>query len=61
MAKKYTVENHYGIAGETHHRTVKAALKAAKKREGEGWQVVDDDGHLWTQDFDGNPVLLARF
>jgi hypothetical protein len=45
---KYTVKNVYGISGETTHRTPEAALKAAAKREGEGWIVVDENGDQWT-------------
>lgn len=47
MMSKYTVTNVYGIRGETHHRTPEAALKAASKREGEGWVVVDQNGNQW--------------
>lgn len=39
---KWTVTNAYGIRGETNHRTPEAALKAAKKHEGEGWIVIDE-------------------
>jgi len=48
MKMKYTVKNVYEISGETTHRTPEAALKAAKKREGEGWVVVDENGDQWT-------------
>ena len=44
---KYTVSNVYGIAGESHHRTPEAALRAAHKRGGEGWIVTDDNGIRW--------------
>jgi len=44
---KYTVTNHYGVRGETTHRTPEAALKAANKREGIGWEVHDDSGNRW--------------
>lgn len=45
---KYTVSNYYGIRGESTHRTPEAACKAAKKREGEGWIVIDENGDRWT-------------
>ena len=48
--KTYTVKNVYGISGESTHRTPEAALKAARKREGEGWIVEDQDGKRWTSD-----------
>ncbi len=44
----YTVTNVYGIRGESKHRTPEAAYIAARKREGEGWVVVDRDGNRWT-------------
>ena len=40
---KYTVKNIYGIRGESNHRYLETALKAAAKREGLGWVVVDQD------------------
>lgn len=43
---KYTVENYYGIKGTSTHRTLEAALKAAKKREGDGWMVYDQSGNI---------------
>ena len=43
--KKYTVRNTYGIAGESNHRSYAAARKAAYAHEGEGWIVVDAEGH----------------
>lgn len=46
-AERYTVTNIYGISGESNHRTPEAALKAAGKREGDGWIVVDQDGNRW--------------
>ena len=57
--EKYTVKNVYGISGETNHRTVTAALKAAKKREGEGWTVYGPGNSIWTRDFNGNPIRIA--
>ena len=54
----YTVKNVYDIIGESTHRTVEAALKAAKKREGEGWTVYGSDGSIWTSDFDQKPIRL---
>lgn len=47
IAEKYTVTNVYGISGESNHRTPEAALKAASKREGDGWIVEDQDGNQW--------------
>ena len=44
---KYTVTNVYGIRGESNHRTPEAACRAAAKREGEGWVVVDAAGDQW--------------
>ena len=44
---KYTVTNTYGIKGESTHRTAEAACKAAKKREGDGWVVEDEEGNTW--------------
>lgn len=56
---KYTVTNVYGIRGETHHRTPEAALKAASKREGDGWIVVDQDGNQWGRNCD-NAVIVRE-
>ena len=55
---KYKVTNVYGIEGETNHRTPEAALKAAKKREGEGWIVIDAAGNQW--DWNGNDAYITR-
>ena len=57
--KKYTVENVYGIAGNTEHRTIKAACKERKNREGEGWIVTDNDGNQ--VDFVGNQEIVIRY
>lgn len=38
---KYVVLNVYGISGESHHRSLKAAYRAMRRREGEGWIVID--------------------
>jgi 4-aminobutyrate aminotransferase-like enzyme len=54
----YTVTNKYGIKGETTHRTAEAAIKAASKREGEGWMVVDEDGNQWVDNGSGRAVKL---
>ena len=54
---KYMVKNTYSIQGESSHRTPEAALKAASKREGEGWTVQDSDNNRWDFDFDGNAVI----
>ena len=32
----YTVQNVYGIDGESRHRTPEAAIRAAARREGDG-------------------------
>lgn len=57
--EKYTVTNAYGISGESNHRTPEAALKAASKREGEGWIVVDQDGNQWGSN-GPDAVIVAR-
>ena len=44
---KYTVKNTYGTHDGSSHRTAWAAIKAASKREGIGWIVVDDMGNRW--------------
>ena len=48
MKTKYKVTNVYNIRGESNHRTAEAALNAAKKREGDGWIVIDQDGNRYT-------------
>ena len=53
----YTVKNTYGIAGTSNHRKVEAALRAASKREGEGWIVVDSNGNQWA-DNAGVPYIV---
>jgi len=53
---KYTVTNVYGISGESSHRTPESAIKAARKREGDGWIVVDDAGNQW--DSNGKQAVL---
>ena len=50
---KYTVQNVYGIAGESVHRMATAACKEAAKREGCGWVVEDEDGNRWDMDAAG--------
>ena len=55
---KYTVQNVYGISGESSHRTAVAAIKAARKREGVGWIVVDDAGNQW--DVNGDQAVMVR-
>ena len=55
----YTVENVYGIAGESNHRKVEAALKAATKREGDGWIVIDDEGNQW--DWNGDQPAITKY
>jgi len=59
ISTKYTVTNVYGISGESNHRTPEAALKAASKREGEGWIVVDQDGNQWGSN-GPDAVIVAR-
>lgn len=44
---QYKVWNCYGIRGESTHRTPEAALRAARRREGDGWMVTDSDGDRW--------------
>ena len=50
--KKYYVINRYSDNGRRYswHKTIKAATKAARKHEGEGWGVVDEDGARWWWD-----------
>ena len=58
---KYTVWNKYGIGGESHHRTPQAALRQARRREGQGWIVLDQDNNQW--DWTGSrsePVAIVR-
>jgi hypothetical protein len=52
----YIVSNVYGIRGTTKHRTPEAACKAAKRREGDGWIVTDDQGRRYTM-HDGRAVV----
>lgn len=53
---KYHVKNVYGIAGTSTHKTAKLACKAAKRRKGEGWIVLDDLGNEWDL-FDGKTYI----
>ena len=46
----------YGIRGGTIHASVRAALRANAKREGEGWGVWDSDGVRWVMGADGEPI-----
>ena len=55
---KYTVTNIYDINNGSNHRTAEAAIKAAGKREGIGWIVLDQDGNQW--DTDGNQARITR-
>ena len=55
---KYTVSNVYGIAGESTHKTPEAALRAASKREGEGWVVYDQNNNRW--DFNGDKAVISE-
>jgi hypothetical protein len=57
---KYTVTNAYGIRGGTTHRTPEAAIKAARRREGDGWYVADTDGNEWTTGDRGQAVMIAK-
>jgi hypothetical protein len=59
MSSKYTVSNVYDISGESNHRTPEAAIKAARKREGDGWIVVDQDDNQWDL-YGGEAVIVAR-
>ena len=60
MKTKYEVVNKYGIKGVSTHRTPGAALKAARKREGEGWEVWDTEGNRWESDFEGVARITIR-
>lgn len=55
---RYTVTNVYGIRGESTHRTVRAAVREARRREGEGWIVVDKDGNRCGLDQYGEPEII---
>jgi len=55
---KYTVKNICGIAGETHHRKPETAVKAAKKRKGDRWIVVDEHDVQWWVGEDGKPFSV---
>lgn len=57
---KFTVSNVYGIRGETNHRTPEAALKAAKKREGDGWIVTDEAGNQWGRNGHDEAVIVRE-
>jgi hypothetical protein len=57
MINKYTVTNTHDIAGTSIHRTPEAALRAAAKREGDGWIVVDDGGCRW--DYYGAEAVIV--
>jgi len=62
MKTTYTVENTYSteineMTGST-HRTPEAALKAAEKREGCGWIVLDSDENRW--DWNGNVAYISE-
>jgi hypothetical protein len=59
MKGNYRVENSYGVKGVSEHRTVEAAVKASRKREGEGWVVLDKDGNQWDL-YGGEPVVVGR-
>jgi len=50
---KYYAKNIYYINGTTSHRTSEAACKAANRREGDGWIVIDSDGNQWALDWNG--------
>ena len=60
MSGKYRVKNVYGIAGESAHRTPEAALKAADRREGIGWQVTDEDGNIWGEGPYGQAMITRE-
>ena len=51
----YTVKNIYGIGVETYFDTEEAALEAKARREGLGWVVEDEKGHILDRDFEGIP------
>ena len=50
---KYYAKNKYYINGTTSHRTPEAACKAANRREGDGWIVLDEEGNQWSLDPEG--------
>jgi hypothetical protein len=58
-SSKWTVTNVYEIRGETTHRTPEAALRAAKRREGEGWIVLDAAGNQWGHN-ERNEAVIVR-
>lgn len=58
--QQYTVTNVYGIRGETHHRTPETALKAASKREGDGWIVTDQAGNRWGRNGRDDAVIVRE-
>ena len=61
MSSKYTVSNVYGISGESNHRTPEAACKAARKREGAGWIVIDEDNNQWDMgQYDDQAAIVRR-
>ena len=57
---KYQVVNIYKISGESKHKTPEAALKAAAKREGIGWIVIDDKGNRWDWGPRNKAVIVER-
>ena len=57
MKQVYTVCNRYGIKDDpTRYRVAERALKARDRREGEGWEVRDQDGVTW----EWNPQVPKR-
>ena len=57
---KYTVKNIYGGGGSSHHKTPEAALKAASRREGLGWIVLDDQGNQWDWGHEEGIAVISR-
>ena len=51
----YIVKNIYGIGVETYFRTEEEAQAERCSREGLGWVVEDEKGHILDRDFEGIP------
>lgn len=45
--RQWTVKNAYGISGNTTHESPESAIRAASRREGDGWIVIDESGNQW--------------
>lgn len=60
MKRQYRVTNVYGIRGESTHRSPEAAIREARRREGEGWVVLDNDGNRWGRGSRGEAVIVRE-